>query len=291
MLQRTWITNLSHLLLPGAVYISTFAVGYLPKPSNPPADQAEFVAATIQPIVAFIVLCSVAIHGLSIPFFSLGRRVHSVSSRTWSRHASGPDWATHTRHITRGEDVVINRDHDANAMENGRAGLAEEEKTIMESRRTSADLKALQEDGTSKTEDMLNGDETANEQTAPDRAEIVMEWKEGSDKIIERRAGPGEEVSLGGSRTMCVLMVHARLTYKSSVTHIDGRVLLLPRMALCGKPDLTSNIIFATLPRVLRRVWNRSDLGIALKPMSPLLEPSRKRSPSPLDYRRKKPPL
>ena len=32
-----------------------------------------------------MVLCSILIHGLSIPFFSLGRRVHSVS-RTWSRH-------------------------------------------------------------------------------------------------------------------------------------------------------------------------------------------------------------
>lgn len=167
----------------GAVYISTFAVGYLPKPSNPPADQTEFLASTIQPIVAFVVLCSVAIHGLSIPFFSLGRRVHSVSSRTWSRHASGPDWATYTRHITRGEDVVINRDHDVNAMENGRAGLAEEEKTIMESRRTSK-------------EDIVNGDGTVKEQTSPDGTDSLMEWKEGSDIIVERRAGPGEEVGV-----------------------------------------------------------------------------------------------
>jgi NhaP-type Na+/H+ or K+/H+ antiporter len=181
----------------GAVYISTFAVGYLPKPSNPPANQAEFLASTIQPIVAFIVLCSVAIHGLSIPFFSLGRRVHSVSSRTWSRHASGPpDWATHTRHITRGEDVVINRDRDVNAMENGRAGLTEEEKTIMESRRTSTDLKEPREDGSSKTEDTFKGDETAKEQTPPDGTDTVMEWKEGSDKIIERRTEPGEEVDV-----------------------------------------------------------------------------------------------
>ncbi|KAF8125710.1 Sodium/hydrogen exchanger family-domain-containing protein [Boletus edulis] len=159
----------------GAVYISTFAVGYLPKPSDPPANQAEFLASTIQPIVAFMVLCSVAIHGLSIPFFSLGRRVHSVSSRTWSRHASGPDWTTYTRHITRGEDV--------------------KKKTIMESRRTSTDFK----DGSSKTEGTLrDGDETAKEQPPPDGADSLMEWKEGSDKIIERRAGPGEEVGLTG---------------------------------------------------------------------------------------------
>ncbi|KAG9315963.1 Sodium/hydrogen exchanger family-domain-containing protein [Chiua virens] len=162
----------------GAVYISTYAVVNLPKPSDPPANRAEFLAATIQPIVAFIVLCSVAIHGLSIPFFSLGRRVHSVSSRTWSRHASGPDWATYTRHVTRAEDVVINRDPDA--MENGRAGLTEEEKTIMESRRTSIDGKAPRED--------------AKKQYPPDGTEITMEWKEGSDKVVEQWEGPGKEV-------------------------------------------------------------------------------------------------
>lgn len=171
----------------GAVYISTFAVKYLPEPSNSPTNQTEFLASTIQPIVAFIVLCSVAIHGLSIPFFSLGRRVHSVSSRTWSRHASGPDWATYTRHITRGEDVVINRDHDVNAMEKGHAGITEEENTIMESGRPSTDGK----------EDMSNGDDIAKTQTPPDGTETVMEWKEGSDVIVERRAGPGEEVGSG----------------------------------------------------------------------------------------------
>ncbi|KAH0831869.1 Sodium/hydrogen exchanger family-domain-containing protein [Lanmaoa asiatica] len=189
-------TDFSCLSLSGAVYISTFAVGYLPKPSNPPANQTDFLASTIQPIVAFVVLCSVAIHGLSIPFFSLGRRVHTVSSRTWSRHASGPDWATLTRHITRGEDVVINRDHDVHAMENGRAGLSEEEKTIMESRRTSTDVNAAHENGSSKTEDILEGDDAVKEQTPPDGIETTMEWKEGSDKIVERRAGPGEEVDV-----------------------------------------------------------------------------------------------
>lgn len=158
-------------------------------------NQAEFLASTIQPIVAFIVLCSVAIHGLSIPFFSLGRRVHSVSSRTWSRHATGPDWTTLTRHVTRGEDVVINRDRDASTMENGRAGLTEEEKTIMESRRTSSEGKPQQEDGSEpKAEDMLKSDDVGKEQMPPDGTETTMEWREGSDKVVERRAGPGEEV-------------------------------------------------------------------------------------------------
>jgi hypothetical protein len=65
------------------------------------------VSQIIQPIVAFMVL--------SIPGFSLGRRVHSVS-RTWSRrdttgsHAVAPDWTNQARLVMRPEDVVINRD-------------------------------------------------------------------------------------------------------------------------------------------------------------------------------------
>ena len=104
----------------GAVFISTLAAEKLPTPEEPTQNQVELLAATIQPIVAFMVLCSITIHGLSIPFFSLGRRVHSVS-RTWSRHQSmdpsiGPDWATHIRRVSRPEDIVINRD---SALERG----------------------------------------------------------------------------------------------------------------------------------------------------------------------------
>ncbi|KIK92425.1 hypothetical protein PAXRUDRAFT_829968 [Paxillus rubicundulus Ve08.2h10] len=186
----------------GAVYISTFAVGYLPKPSNPPANEAEFLAATIQPIVAFIVLCSVTIHGLSIPFFSLGRRVRSVSSRTWSRHAAGPDWTTHTRHVTRAEDVVINRDHDASAMEKGEGGLTEEEESVLDSRLTStvgtlAPSPQEESSGTFDTRTVAMRDEEAiKEEMPPDGTETMLEWREGPHKIIERRTGPGEEVDV-----------------------------------------------------------------------------------------------
>lgn len=70
---------------------------------------------TIEPIIAFIVLCSIIIHGLSIPGFSLGKRVHSLS-RTWSRRdttGSGrgaPDWTNRTTLVTKAEDIIINRD-------------------------------------------------------------------------------------------------------------------------------------------------------------------------------------
>lgn len=43
----------------GAVFISTLASTKLPEPHNPPVDQIDLLAATIQPIVAFMVLCSI----------------------------------------------------------------------------------------------------------------------------------------------------------------------------------------------------------------------------------------
>lgn len=38
----------------GAVFISTLALSKLPHPQNPPRDQAEELAAIMQPIVAFV---------------------------------------------------------------------------------------------------------------------------------------------------------------------------------------------------------------------------------------------
>ncbi|KAJ7768962.1 Sodium/hydrogen exchanger family-domain-containing protein [Mycena metata] len=61
----------------GAVFVSTLALTRLPTPHNPPQNQQELLAATIQPIVAFVVLGSIVIHGLSIPFFSLSGNMHS----------------------------------------------------------------------------------------------------------------------------------------------------------------------------------------------------------------------
>ncbi|KAM5543252.1 hypothetical protein V8D89_003126 [Ganoderma adspersum] len=80
----------------GAIFISTLAVTELPTPQSPPQGQAEALAATLQTIVSFVVLGSIIIHGLSIPFFSFGRNVHSRTvslSRTWtSRTTNAPDW-------------------------------------------------------------------------------------------------------------------------------------------------------------------------------------------------------
>ncbi|KAJ2915913.1 hypothetical protein MD484_g4528, partial [Candolleomyces efflorescens] len=121
----------------GAVFISTLATEVIHRAHKTPEnssnyEQIEMLAETIQPIVAFMVLCSITIHGLSIPSFSLGRRVHSVH-RTWSRHATAasgggglPEWAISTRHVERGDEkIVVNRDID---LERG-SGDDEDEKT------------------------------------------------------------------------------------------------------------------------------------------------------------------
>lgn len=121
-----------------------------------------------------MVLCSILIHGLSIPFFSLSRRVHSVS-RTWSRHAT-PDWTAYTRRISRGEDIVINRDD--NDLERG-------EKSGSETPR---------ETEPNEKSDTLAEEETKDE-NLPDGSDKVTEWKEGPHRIIEKRDSPGEEVS------------------------------------------------------------------------------------------------
>ncbi|KAJ9101761.1 hypothetical protein QFC21_003100 [Naganishia friedmannii] len=107
----------------GAIFIATLAKTDLPlaaRETDTPVTQTELLAATIQPIVAFMVLCSVVCHGLSIPFFSLTRRVHSMT-HTWSRQSFGdePAWASHARRITPGESIRINRDDDGEIADDG----------------------------------------------------------------------------------------------------------------------------------------------------------------------------
>ncbi|KAG2362858.1 Sodium/hydrogen exchanger family-domain-containing protein, partial [Suillus spraguei] len=178
----------------GAIYISTLAAQQLPKPSNPPVNQTEFLALTIQPIVAFMVLCSVAIHGLRVS--------HVV------RHASSnvPDWTTHTRHVTRAEDVIINRD--PAGLERGEGGLAEEDKSTLESKRASTlTVSPPSPDGIEQIGEANSVETRAAAALAKDEEEIMeeipadgkgttAEWKEGAHRIIERRGGPGEEVDV-----------------------------------------------------------------------------------------------
>lgn len=85
----------------GAIFVSTLALTRLPTPQSPPKDQAEHLAATLQIIVSFVVLGSIIIHGLSIPFFTLGENVKTRTlsiTRTWtSRGATTPEWLLSVR--------------------------------------------------------------------------------------------------------------------------------------------------------------------------------------------------
>ncbi|KAH9812689.1 Sodium/hydrogen exchanger family-domain-containing protein [Melampsora americana] len=92
----------------GAIFISTLAVTKLPTPNIPPQNSLDTLALTAQPLTYLFVLFSVLIHGLSIPFFTLGRnvssRVHSIS-RTWTQ-ASGnePSWLNRVKRVDRNAD-------------------------------------------------------------------------------------------------------------------------------------------------------------------------------------------
>lgn len=152
-----------------------------------------------------MVLCSILIHGLSIPFFSLGRRVTTVT-RTWSRQPSLPEWALHTHRVERAEDVVINRDP-VNIMERGEIdGSAKDDLSGRRSEMVNP------EEDEKRNRDVPKGDrdsadadaltvavtepEEAKAGNAPDGTEVYAEWKEGPHRIIERRIGPGEEVRI-----------------------------------------------------------------------------------------------
>ncbi|GJN94505.1 hypothetical protein Rhopal_007587-T1 [Rhodotorula paludigena] len=126
----------------GAIFISTLAAARLPTPSIPAENNIDVLAIVIVPVTYAIVLCSILVHGLTISFFTLGRRVHSrVQSfsrtltaqssrsgfgRTFSfstSRAAGekdgraaadePSWMSRVKRATRAEDIVINRDDES----------------------------------------------------------------------------------------------------------------------------------------------------------------------------------
>ncbi|KAG8731817.1 hypothetical protein FRC11_002140 [Ceratobasidium sp. 423] len=62
----------------GAVFISMLALTELPPSQGRKDNQIDNVSASIQPIVSFVVLGSIFIHGISIPFFSLSTWFHAT---------------------------------------------------------------------------------------------------------------------------------------------------------------------------------------------------------------------
>ncbi|GAA5888311.1 hypothetical protein JCM16303_004202 [Sporobolomyces ruberrimus] len=116
----------------GAIFISTLAASKLPTPQIPPQDSIETLALICVPVTYCIVLSSILVHGLTISFFTLGRRVHSrvqSFSRTLTAQSGNsrfgttfsisgrdgqtePSWMSRVKRATRAEDIVINRDDD-----------------------------------------------------------------------------------------------------------------------------------------------------------------------------------
>ena len=70
-----------------AIFVSTLAQTRLPVPHDPPRDQQEVLAATLQPIVAFVVLGSIVVRAYCFSAFSLIRgsqeQTGCLSRRTW----------------------------------------------------------------------------------------------------------------------------------------------------------------------------------------------------------------
>jgi NhaP-type Na+/H+ or K+/H+ antiporter len=240
----------------GAVFISTLATEVLlANPRTAEDAQITLLAKTIQPICAFMVLCSITIHGLSIPSFSLGRRVHSVS-RTWSRHTTAthapqPDWLDHVRHA--GGGVVVNRDHQLRDAEEGSGDLemglgSGEEKEVLDGRPLEKiDVRAGHSEsptavGTApgsrdeEKEDVEAGLRPEGD-VPPDGEELVSEWQEGHHRIIERRAGPGEEVLFVCHLYLLDAYLRNRLKSRSSATWTGTTSLLRiggPRLSCTG---------------------------------------------------------
>jgi len=192
----------------GAVFISTLALEVLHNAHEDDNPQVVLLQETIQPIVAFMVLCSITIHGLSIPSFSLGRRVHSVS-RTWSRHntqtSAPPDWTTQTRMVTRREDIVINRDVDdlergSIVLEKTSSGKSTptDEMGKLDSSGISDDTKVHRAESpyplSNTPRQPQNAVSDYRDEVPPDGTENLSEWIEGSHRIIEKKLGPGSDV-------------------------------------------------------------------------------------------------
>ncbi|KAH8813534.1 Sodium/hydrogen exchanger family-domain-containing protein [Flagelloscypha sp. PMI_526] len=178
----------------GAVFISTlaneFIHGYHRRPTDPyQTEQIEILERTIQPISAFLVLWSIAIHGLSIPGFTLSKRVRSITmTRTWTRERSvtstrrqhEPEWMDQIQHggvITRTSPDI-------------EAGLNEKELS------TSSTSSPRKDPATMKEESRKEEGEAWKEELPPDGTANVQIWDEGPHRIIERRKGPGEEVEV-----------------------------------------------------------------------------------------------
>ncbi|KAK4702140.1 sodium/hydrogen antiporter, partial [Phenoliferia sp. Uapishka_3] len=152
----------------GAIFISTLAASKLPTPNYPPENSIDILALTIQPITYFIVLSSILTHGLTISFFSLGRRVHSrvaSISRTFTQGTmtagDEPSWMSRVKRARNADDIVINRDDepDLEKAEGGDSGMLAMFGAPSSSGVPSASTSGSGSNSSSGTEVDKNGDE------------------------------------------------------------------------------------------------------------------------------------
>ncbi|KAL9709034.1 hypothetical protein Ac2012v2_007850 [Leucoagaricus gongylophorus] len=61
----------------GAIFVSTLALHRLPEPRNPPQTQEDLLALALHPVVTFVVLVSIVVHGLSILLWNLRSIIQS----------------------------------------------------------------------------------------------------------------------------------------------------------------------------------------------------------------------
>lgn len=207
----------------GAIFISTLARTNIPEPENDgDTSQVDLLQETIGPIVAMLVLASVLTHGLSIPFFVSGRRVHSITN-TWSRNPSmdtrignEPAWTTHTRRLDNGQQIVINRDDeegDIGVIQRPRLDMNREKSiAIDEGSRASSgsDVSGSGSAGDSSTRNdngvaykdmaVAGAAGTLRARKAKEELHIdngrrtppIAEFQEGNDLVIERRRADDE---------------------------------------------------------------------------------------------------
>lgn len=218
----------------GAIFISTLARESMPEGEGD-TEQVDLLRETIGPIVSFLVLASVITHGLSIPFFSLGRRVHSITY-TWSRNVSmdsrrdnEPAWTTHARRIVPGQQIVVNRDDDEEGdmglrRNHEKRGELSEKNGSGQSSQDSSETRAgssTRRDDIEMTEKRRSRDGEDDEERRDEdnggargeragshegdgdseeedgrRTPRLAEYREGNDLVIERRRSRGDEVEV-----------------------------------------------------------------------------------------------
>jgi hypothetical protein len=181
----------------GAVFISTLARHHIPEPVNDgDTSQVDLLQETIVPIVMMLVLASILTHGLSIPFFLSGRRVHSITY-TWSRNPSmdtrsgnEPAWTTHTRRVVPGQDFVINRDD-----EEGDIGVVQSNPLSLNREKSIVIDDGSGGSSSSRTRDELNEKASDEGGHQHPRTPPLAAYREGHDLVIERRTD-GQEVDV-----------------------------------------------------------------------------------------------